>query len=327
MGLPVTVYRWDDPGAPQVVNTTPSEWINVLKKVLVTGYGTKAGAGWSIAFEDAAAFKVAFRNSTATVGGVTGSGGFVQFWSGNGADTVAAPFLYKGACGMNALDGFIRPGYTELMKGTTVQTNNKQWMIIATSVSFYFIILVNNVTVNTGKSSYSIFVGDIDSFIPGDASRFVAAAGQTADRLTDTSITPLTQSLFGANDRLRFTPRLYQTDGSNTFAMGLCAEYAFVGVAGVNGSEVDNSVVLSLFECVIVTAPTTLDSAGASTMVSQLQPFCRGKLPGMKYALYKGHSGVNFPYQKTINGASHMLMPSQGLMLSNWWLDITEWYK
>lgn len=326
MGLPVTVYRWDDPGAPQVVNTTPSEWINVLKKVLVTGYGTKAGAGWSIAFEDAAAFKVAFRNSTATVGGVTGSGGFVQFWSGNGADTVAAPFLYKGACGMSALDGFVRPGYTEVMKGTVGQTTNKQWMIIATSVSFYFIILVNNVTVNTGRSSYSIFVGDIDSFIPGDASRFVASAGQSADRLTDSSITPSTQSLFSASV-LNFKPRLYQTDGVNVSVNGLCAEYSLSGSPSTTGSEVDNSVVLSLFECVIVTAPTALDSAGASTMVSQLQPFCRGKLPGMKYALYRGHSGVTFPYQKTINGATHILMPSQGSTMSNWWLDITEWYK
>ena len=89
MGLPVTVYRYTDPGAPQVNNGTPSEWINVLKKVLVEGYGTKVGLGWTVEFENAAAFKIAFRNKVAD----GGSGGYVQFSSNGAVNTVNATLL------------------------------------------------------------------------------------------------------------------------------------------------------------------------------------------------------------------------------------------
>lgn len=76
MGLPVTVYRWDDAGAPQLSKgIKPSELINVLKKCLVDGYGSKQGAGWSVPFMDLASNQIVFRNST-----LQGSGSFVKFW-------------------------------------------------------------------------------------------------------------------------------------------------------------------------------------------------------------------------------------------------------
>lgn len=89
MGLPVTVYRWDDDGAPQITNRTPSEMVDVLKKVLVTGYGTKASLGWNIAFEDVGTQKIAFRNNT-----TLGSGGYVQFWCPEGTNLTNSRFSY-----------------------------------------------------------------------------------------------------------------------------------------------------------------------------------------------------------------------------------------
>lgn len=50
--VPVKVYRWDDDGAP-VLNQTANCAINVFKACLVTGYGSKAGAGWTEAFQGA----------------------------------------------------------------------------------------------------------------------------------------------------------------------------------------------------------------------------------------------------------------------------------
>ncbi|MEI8642731.1 hypothetical protein P4S56_00375 [Pseudoalteromonas sp. Hal056] len=35
----VNVYRWDDEGAPQIVEGRPSEFINVLKNVWLMGMG------------------------------------------------------------------------------------------------------------------------------------------------------------------------------------------------------------------------------------------------------------------------------------------------
>lgn len=52
--VPVTVYRWDDTNAPQL-DKKPNCVASIFKACLVTGYGTKQSAGWSMAYEDMAA--------------------------------------------------------------------------------------------------------------------------------------------------------------------------------------------------------------------------------------------------------------------------------
>ena len=54
-----TVYRWDDPGAPDLSALHPSNnerdlmyFHTVLKACLVTGYGAKAAAGWTMPHEE-----------------------------------------------------------------------------------------------------------------------------------------------------------------------------------------------------------------------------------------------------------------------------------
>lgn len=47
---PVTVYRSTDPNAPRL-DHTPNCLLTILKACLVTGYGEKQGAGWSMPFE------------------------------------------------------------------------------------------------------------------------------------------------------------------------------------------------------------------------------------------------------------------------------------
>ena len=49
--LPVKVYRWDDDNAPKY-DKSPNCLATIFKACLVTGYGSKAGAGWSMPFED-----------------------------------------------------------------------------------------------------------------------------------------------------------------------------------------------------------------------------------------------------------------------------------
>lgn len=49
--IPVTLYRSSDTGAPQLSKTTRSVG-NIIKTCLVTGYGNKAGAGWTLKHED-----------------------------------------------------------------------------------------------------------------------------------------------------------------------------------------------------------------------------------------------------------------------------------
>lgn len=52
--VPVKVYRWDDEGAP-ALDKTPNCMATIFKACLVTGYGTKESAGWTMPFEDTAA--------------------------------------------------------------------------------------------------------------------------------------------------------------------------------------------------------------------------------------------------------------------------------
>ena len=44
------LYTWQDSGAP-VLTPYKGSIVNVLKKVLVEGYGDKSGLGWEIIFE------------------------------------------------------------------------------------------------------------------------------------------------------------------------------------------------------------------------------------------------------------------------------------
>ncbi len=50
--VPVKVYRWDDAGAPALDKSVGCIG-TILKACLVTGYGTKEGAGWTLKQEDA----------------------------------------------------------------------------------------------------------------------------------------------------------------------------------------------------------------------------------------------------------------------------------
>lgn len=49
--VPVKVYQWDDKDAPRIGNE-PNCFLTLFKACLVTGYGDKTGAGWTIASED-----------------------------------------------------------------------------------------------------------------------------------------------------------------------------------------------------------------------------------------------------------------------------------
>lgn len=319
MGLPVTVYRWDDAGAPQITDTTPKTWIDIFKACLVNGYGNKAPAGWTIPFEDLNANKVVFRNSTSD-----GSGGCIQFWSVSGGNSPSDVLVYKAAKSMPNLDTFVRPCFTEVWKGSSSQASYTQWMIIATSISFYAFALVGNVTTVT-KGSYSIFVGDIDSFTPNDAGRFIGGAAGISDRLSDSSISPNYQSLL-YNETFNLLPKLYETDGGGSFTIssGCTSVRSVSSVMSTTGDD-DLPVPLVLYD-VMLYGSNAVDSVGNDSVVSQLQPLLRGKVVGVRESLFRGNMVRSFPHIRQINGVNHMLMPTMIGVIPKYWLNIEEWY-
>lgn len=168
----VTVYRWDDAGAPQIGsgNLWPGI-LNILKKCLVEGYGSKAAAGWTVEYEDAPGAKCVFRNDP-----VEGSGGYVQFW--RYTDQV---IWFKSGLFMPGLDDFVNPGYVSSLNLSTT-FNAGKWILIASKTAVYIFFCTATETTYSANSSFgSVFFGDIISFIKNDPSTFCTIAYQGRD--------------------------------------------------------------------------------------------------------------------------------------------------
>ncbi len=104
MGMP-TVYKFDDPNAPQN-NGTKSAFYDLMKAVLVDGYGTKPGAGWEVAHASDAEYEYfAFR-----INPVTGSGRVLMFkYSGALSSAKRDSYYIYGAEDASAADSPILP--------------------------------------------------------------------------------------------------------------------------------------------------------------------------------------------------------------------------
>lgn len=176
MAQPVTVYRWDDAGAPQI--GSGDLWpgiLNILKKCLVEGYGEKAAAGWTVEYENAPGAKCVFRNDP-----VEGSGGYVQFQRQSNVVT-----WFKGAASITAIDTFIHQGY---MQGINLSTlyNNGIWVMVATKTAFYLTFGVagvnglNLASNNFNPSHFTIFVGDTVGTVKNDPGMFIVRGRSNA---------------------------------------------------------------------------------------------------------------------------------------------------
>lgn len=315
MGLPVTVYRWDDAGAPQLTNSKPSEIIAILKKCLVEGYGTKAGAGWSVAFEDAAAFKIAFRNSTTEA-----SGGFVQFWSVAGTDTNSGEMRFRGAKSMTALDTFIDAQYQSQFK---LSLSIDYWVLIATSAGFWFL------STNTIASPFSssnekamFFVGDYDAFNTNDPGRFIIMMNGTGGDMTSSAWNYSFDVAIGPDTTLC---KIYDTDGSANFINYKMDRRYYQGISGgVNGAPTMDRIFLTPLLVSAVSNPDANDRLGVMNTNSIVQPFIRGKMPGLLNSPQTGYGDQAWPVIETINGQQHMLTP--GYRFGRNWINMETWY-
>ncbi|AUR84131.1 hypothetical protein NVP1049O_22 [Vibrio phage 1.049.O._10N.286.54.B5] len=156
-----TVYKWDDDGAPQLVNRTPSEMLAVIKACLVDGYGAKSGLGWTLEFEDTTTQSMVLRNSP-----VDGTGSYLKFWSASGGDT-GTTIRCQSYKLMTDINNGTFPSYYNSMGSPRAEITS--WMIVGTSKCAYIIFYVKDSTTNGGTlDSNTHFVGDFTSRIPND---------------------------------------------------------------------------------------------------------------------------------------------------------------
>lgn len=302
MGLPVTVFSSEDAGAPQLENGKPSSVINILKKCLVEGYGSNTGLGWTVAFEDVAAFKIAFRNSTSD-----GSGGYFQLESNGGTNNNQNSMWLTGAKSMSALDTFHDRSYRQWVLFTT---SINRWTIVGTNTGFYFFGGRDGIQGAMVTSECpAMFIGDFISYIPNDVGRFTTMirAGIGSDAVSGNWSHYLGNFSGGSSLSTTQINKIYNTDGSSNFGhYKITADYiqgatSLIGTPTATRMFTEINIINSLNA-----SSTTPDGDRAGE--SQVQPFIRGKLPGALNTPQGGHNGDPTPVMHTINGHEHVLL-------------------
>lgn len=316
MGLPVTVFRHTDPGAPQLVDHKPSEIINLFKKCLVEGYGTKVGLGWTLEYQDAGTARAAFRNSA-----TQGSGGYMRISSATGADGNNVDFRVQTCKSMTSIDTMISPSpYSTYELSKAEQSVG--WELIGTSRGFWFHIYTKTGGV-AGKYSYStssafqyaysFFVGDLDTIDPNDAGMFTHLRGTSS-----TADTALDATLFLGYGTIFGYALLYDADGST----GTYTPYKVTSpydVALNRYSEIPANIGVSM-----ILIPMQLVIANPTYIPSVTKPPCRGFVPGTFQASLIGFAGESWPLDLNINGVGHTLLFMR--THQNIWINKEQWY-
>jgi len=167
-----TVYRWDDPEAPVLAGQFGSV-TNLLRKVLVDGYGEKASLGWTLEFVDAQEEKMVFRNNP-----VAGTGFFLRV-DHSSTNELPASVQYaaelRGYESMADIDNgngsFPLNSYRCFRASNANSTSPRPWVVIGDDRCFYCMVFwsctTGDPTDNTWRVSASFF-GDIISLVPGD---------------------------------------------------------------------------------------------------------------------------------------------------------------
>ncbi|MCD1597859.1 hypothetical protein [Rheinheimera aquimaris] len=337
MAQPVTVYRWDDAGAPSLTNRTPLEVLTILKKCLVEGYGEKAPLGWTMPFEDAANYKAVFRNNPAV-----GSGSYVQARSANGTNNSNIAVSMTPAKFISDVDTLVQPGLT---RPFSLSSGFTAWVLIGTATGFYLLAgLPTSVCAGWASNlEQHIFVGDIDSLLPNDAGRFVVVSvPQSSGNLTGTSYAGWNTSFYlfnaqgGASSIGTANCRLYDADnfdGYKDYVIGVAFNASATSASSPPPSPLESKLDLYMrpFLTLAGSSSTTIintsltDRFGNWANSSQVSPTLRGFLPGFIYELAPRYATQNWPVTELINDQEHWLLRNTAGLIAGFWLNMEEW--
>lgn len=150
---PVTVFRASDAGAP-VLTADIGSLKTLLKACLVTGYGSKQGLGWQMAFESTDKNVAAFKSADPTASGF-------YFKIDNSTTGTAKLSAYQAMTDIST-------GTKPLVVDQTYDLAASNWMLVGHGKAF---ILLLDVTVSGEKVAYPMLFGDL----PREKKRVVPA--------------------------------------------------------------------------------------------------------------------------------------------------------
>lgn len=166
--VPVKVYRWDDAGAP-ALDRTPNCMMTIFKACLVTGYGTKEGAGWTMQFEDTSAGVKVFRPEISPHADF-----YLRVSTDTGAEMASEVYLNM----TDANTGDLKLKMPEPFKfgyaGSGRWTG--KWVLIASSHGFYF-FSGSGYAGNANKSGTFFMMGESVSSSTGKKAVFLHHSG------------------------------------------------------------------------------------------------------------------------------------------------------
>ncbi|SQH76935.1 conserved protein of unknown function [Shewanella benthica] len=328
MSLPVTVYRWDDPGAPQLVlsDIKPSNWIDILKKCLIDGYGAKAGLGWTMPFVSPDGFTTVFRNSSSEA-----SGSYMQVKCRTGSDPVGGHVNLQTA----PLLSEYNPNWETIncaSKQYTFGGNFRitKWCLIGTSAGFYlFGIYATKDNMAMGTYSHvSFFCGDIDSFVPNDLNRFTVLSQGAA---TGNSSAGWNHSLSYCSN-ITQVGNMHETGGAELGkVMEILSRFPTATTTSINGVPSDFRVyshpILAINGVhVVSSAGVNADSVGERVIESSLHPGYRGHLPGYIQTQVAKYSDQLWPQTQIIDGQEYWLIHAAHNGACNFWVNMESWY-
>lgn len=338
MTYPVTVFRWDDPGAPQLPSTgcSANDMKAVLKACLITGYGAKLPLGWLEIFDDSLGYVL--QNKVAD----GGSGMMVRLWPSSGSWTSAltssfsACLLLQSAKTYSASNSPLFPSQVN-MSWASQQTAGvtKSWILIGTAIGFYLLIGHYSASINTTQYtqssvsdiySFSMYVGDIVDTIPNDAYPFVVVtknhnsdigdqAGANIQGGLDTLYNDFSNSIGGI--------KMYEADGGTAFTKyGVRQPFTQCGATGFAATGQNDLVVAGG-----IYLTKNLQSSQDNTVTNKL-PEIRGRLPGILVTLMgDGGTVTRWPMApRSIGGVAHQLIRGTAVsQLSNRWINLVDW--
>ena len=315
MAQPVTVFRWDDAGAPQLPNGKPSEIIDILTKCLVDGYGDKTPIGWTRPFYDAGTQAAAFRNSVAA----GGSGGYAKIFSNDGSDSNHALMRTTHAASMTDISTLFRQGFTQAFQAKSGTTTSKmdKWVLVGTATAFYFII-VSNVPGMNGGYGVNIFAGDLYTLLPNDAGRFVTVTGNAGDSSSTISTQSLEYLLVQPSSSAQHI-KVYDVDGydnSHSYALNYLFGAANMTTTVASGRPTHPELLYPVYAVTSGGVPgstnNNLDRLGNHKDYSDLSPSIRGVFPGLYVNQWIGYKDGVWPIVTSLTDDDYLILRASG---------------
>lgn len=162
--MPVTLYRSTDDDAPAL---TKSNLSLILKACLVTGYGSKPGAGWTMPYEDAAASKRVFAPAKS---GELDS--YLRVADQTGVSRVAA---YRQMSDIDNGEAILELA-TPYKHGQSKQWSGR-WAVVATARGV--VVWVEGGYDSPGRNGMMLYYGDTTSTDNGSRALLLAHSGGT----------------------------------------------------------------------------------------------------------------------------------------------------